>query len=87
MLSHGNFLALLKFRVNSNDTVLAEHIEKGAKNSSYTSSGIQNQLITILGYHIRRKILDQVQKAPRFTIIAREVTDTSNKEQLSIVVR
>ena len=31
VLSYGSFLALLKFRVNSSDTVLAEHIEKGDK--------------------------------------------------------
>ena len=68
-------------------TVLAENIEKGAKNASYTSSDIQNQLITILSDHIRRKILDQVQKVPWLTIIADEVTDTSNREKLSIVVR
>ena len=57
------------------DTVLAELLEKGARNASYTSSCIQNQLIEILGGYVRRKILDQVQLAPWFIVIADEVTD------------
>ena len=67
--------------------MLAEHMEKGARNASYASPCIQNQLIKIQGDNVRRKILDQVQQSPWFTVIADEVTDSSNKEQLSIVLR
>ena len=45
---------------------------------------IQNQIIHVLGDHIQRKILLRVQTAQCFTMIADEVADCSNKEQLCI---
>ena len=66
---------------------MAEHLGKARRNAMYTSPGIQNQLIDILGDHVRGKILNRVKKAQFFSVIADEVTDCSNKEQLSLVVR
>ena len=83
----GNFWALLHFRVAAGDTVLGDHLERSAKNAIYTSPDIQNQIIEILGHNVRHKILSKVHKAQFFTIIADEVTDCSNKEQLGIVLR
>ena len=40
--NHGNFLALLKFRVDAGDTVLGEHLATSARNATYTSPVIQN---------------------------------------------
>ena len=56
-------------------------------NSTYTSSTIQNEIISIIGDHIRSSIIDNVKRARWFTVIADEVTDVSNKEQLSLVLR
>ena len=53
----------------------------------YTSPDMQNQIINIIGDCIQQTILHQVQQAQFFTIIADEITDTSNKEQLSVVLR
>ena len=86
-LNHGNFWALIKFRIEAGDTILANHLAAAGRNATYTSSIIQNQLISVLGDHIRGKILSKVMKAQWFTVIADEVTDISNKEQLSIVLR
>ena len=36
---------------------------------------------------IRQKILDRVKRAVWYTVIADEVTDVSNKEQLNVVLR
>ena len=47
--NHGNFQALLKFRCESSDTVLADHLKNCAKNASYRSKTIQNDIIVILG--------------------------------------
>ena len=85
--SLGNFWALLQFRVAAGDVALAEHLGKARRNAMYTSPGIQNQLIDILGDHVRGKILNRVKKAQFFSVIADEVTDCSNKEQLRLVVR
>ena len=48
---------------------------------------IQNQMIIICGYIIRNKLLEKIQKAGFFSVIADEATDTANDEQLSISIR
>ena len=83
-MNHGNFLALLRFRVQAGDCVLGEHLETAAKNARYTSKTVQNEMITISGNIIRRKILQMVKRAGFFSVIADEATDVANDEQLSI---
>ena len=87
VIGHGNFWALLQFRVGSGDDVLAKHLDKEARNAAYTSADIQNQLLAVIGDHIQGQILCRVSQAVGFTIVADEVTDISNKEQLSLVLR
>ena len=48
---------------------------------------IQNQLVDVAADQIRQKILDRMKRAVWYTVIADEVTDISNKEQLSVVLR
>ena len=52
-----------------------------------TSYRIQNQILNILGNTVVQKIVHRVRDATYFTVIADEVTDSSNKEQLSLVLR
>lgn len=52
--NHGNFLALLQFRVQAGDRVLEEHLKTAAANALYTSKTVQNQMIAICGDIIRR---------------------------------
>ena len=85
--NHGNFWALLQFRVDAGDLVLRDHLANTPRNAMYTSPDIQNQIVDILGDHIQEKILLKVRKAQLFTIIADEVTDCSNREQLGLVLR
>ena len=85
--NHGNFWALLQFRVLAGDLALKEHLATAPKNATYTSPDIQNQVIDIVGDHILEKILSKVKKAQFFTLIADEVTDCSNKEQLGLALR
>ncbi len=87
VIGHGNFWALLQFRVGLGDDVLAKHLDKAARNAAYTSADIQNQLLAVIGDHIQGQILCRVSQAVGFTIVADEVTDISNKEQLSLVLR
>lgn len=85
--NHGNFWALLHFRVDAGDTVLGNHLATASRNATYTSGNVQNQLIDIIGSQIRGKILVRVKNAGWYSVIADEVTDVSNKELLSIVLR
>ena len=84
---HSNFWALLKFRIAAGDLILRDHLANAPRNAMYTSPDIQNQILDILGDHVREKILLKVRQAQAFTLIADEVTDCANKEQLSLVLR
>ncbi len=41
----------------------------------------------MLSDQVRQQVIDKVKAATWFTVIADEVTDVSNKEQLSLVLR
>lgn len=45
----GNFKALLKFRSESGDLTLKDHLERAPKNATYISKTIQNELIEVTG--------------------------------------
>ena len=64
--------------------MLAHHFKDTSKNATYTSKTIQNQII---GNHIRDKILSEIKEAKYYSILCDEVSDVSNKEQVSIVIR
>eukprot|EP00731_Ephydatia_muelleri_P012055 Em0006g949a len=85
--NHGNFLALLKFRIQAGDTMLQDHLLNSAGNALYTSKTIQNELITICGDLLLNAILKKVRTTRFFSIIADEATDAANDEQLSICIR
>ena len=81
----GTLLALLDYSVRSGNSTLAKHFEVAAKNATYTSKTIQNQLIGIIGDFIRDKFIEEIKTAKFYSILCDDVTDVSNKEQLSIV--
>ena len=82
----GNFIEMLKFRAE-NDHVLAEHLQGAPRNATYTSKTIQNEMIDVIGTTIQSDILKEIKGAKYYSIMADEVTDCSNKEQLSLSVR
>uniref|UniRef100_A0A2S2QIH3 Repressor of the inhibitor of the protein kinase n=1 Tax=Sipha flava TaxID=143950 RepID=A0A2S2QIH3_9HEMI len=83
----GNFRALLRFRVDSGDTTLGEHLKNGPRNSLYTSPGIQNDIISICGEIIKSKIVQRVNAAECFSVLADETTDIGRIEQMSVCLR
>ena len=87
LANHGNFMALLQFRIQAGDMVLSEHLQTAGGNAVYTSKTIQNEIIEICGNLITQQILDNIKEALFFSIIADEATDVANKEQLSISIR
>lgn len=78
---------LLAFRVDAGDNILKEHIETAAKNAVYTSHRTQNELVSIAGKIIQRKVVNNVKLATCYAILADESADISGTEQLSIGVR
>ena len=83
----GNFIALLRFRAESGDQVLADHLGTAPNNALYTSKTIQNEIIGICGSIIRSAILGRVQNAVHYSLLADEAADISNKEQLAVCLR
>ena len=77
----------MKFRIKAGDTTLGEHLSTASQNVTYISNTIQNQIINVLADQVRQNIIQKVQAAKWYTVIADEVTDVSNKEQLSIMFR
>jgi len=89
-VNKGNFKALLQFRADAGDTTLKSHIELCARNASYTSKVTQNDLLVCVKEFIQRHIVNEINKqsiGPYFGFQCDEVTDSSNWEQLGIVVR
>lgn len=87
-INPGNFKVLLKFRVDSGDKLLEDHLETGPWNASYTSKTIQNEIISIIGETIQNKILNEVCEGGKvFSVIADEARDISNKEQMPLIIR
>lgn len=84
----GNFRALLKFRVDSGDDLLKDHLENAPKNATYISNTIQNEIIVIVGELFQKKILEDVHAGSNvFALIADESRDCSNKEQMALIIR
>ena len=79
--NQGNYIELVHFRAETDE------VKNAPRNALYTSKTIQNSLIEVVRQHNLRDILSEVNQAKYYTIIADEVTDLSNKEQLSLALR
>ncbi|KAJ8871752.1 hypothetical protein PR048_028089 [Dryococelus australis] len=81
----GNFRALLKFRIDAGDEILASHIGLCDKNASYISKTTQNEIIRCCGDIITEKKFAKIKNTKYFTIMADETTDISINEQLAMI--
>ena len=77
-------LAILNYRVSGGDKYLEKHLESYSKNASYISKTTQNESIQCCGEIIKKNLLQDIKK-PIFSVA--EASDTSNKEQMSLVPR
>jgi len=83
----GNFRSLLRMRYNCGDKNLIHHVQNLAKNATYFSPDIQNELIETCGTLIQQKIVEDVKTAKYFSVLLDETTDISTKEQVSLCLR
>ncbi len=82
----GNFIQLVQFRAE-NDDVLRTYLETAPRNALYTSKTIQNKMISVIASAILDNLIQEIKDAKYFSILADEVTDCSNLEQVSFVIR
>ena len=59
----------------------------GPRNATYTSAGIQNSILKILGDIVRNIVCNGVIEAGMFSLLVDETKDLSKKEQVSIILR
>ena len=83
----GSFLELTLFRVAAGDEILKKHILKAPSNAKYMPKTIQNELICLRGGEIATGITSEVKESRVLSILADEVRDCSNTEQMSFVIR
>ena len=57
------------------------------KTNKYTSPQIQNELIQLMSIKVLLEIAASIHQARYFALVADEVTDSSNKEQLVVCFR
>ena len=79
-----NFLQLLLLRSVDDPSILS-FLQR--KTDKYTSPQIQNELLKIMALQVLRQITDLIQKAQYYTLMADEVTDISNREQVAVCMR
>ena len=81
----GNFQALLDFRVDSSDEVLKQHFQSAPRNATYRSKRIQNELISFFAEALNTQ--EEIRDAKFYSILADEVKDCSNREQMPVIIR
>lgn len=85
--NEGNFRALLQLRIRAGDQNLKNHLENCGENASYISPNMQNEIISACNEYIRGIIVQRVNAAKCFSVLADETTDVSSVEQMSLCVR
>ena len=82
----GNFRSLLRLLFRKSP-LLWEKMQNAPKNASYHSPEVQNEIADAAGRIIRNKLVDRVNNARCFSVLADETADISGIEQLSLCVR
>ncbi|KAJ8889025.1 hypothetical protein PR048_008519 [Dryococelus australis] len=81
--NEGNFRELFRFREDSGDLVLSNHLKNSSSNATYICWRTQNEIISC-GKIITSKVDEQVNSAKCFSIFCDETTDIATKEQMSL---
>ena len=79
-----NFVQLMKLR-EIDDSNVRKHLDQST--DKYTCHQIQDEMIRIIALHTLRNISADFQAATYYSIMADEVTDASNREQVVICLR
>ncbi|XP_017473157.1 PREDICTED: zinc finger MYM-type protein 1-like [Rhagoletis zephyria] len=72
---YGTFRALLRFKIKSGDRELKKHITNSAKNATYLSPEMQNEIIQTASDIVTEKIINKVYNTDCFSILGDETMD------------
>lgn len=85
----GNFLGLIKLLAKF-DPVLKVHVDQIQEeklHTHYLGKNTQNELIELMGNHVKGTILNQIRESKYYSIILDCTRDVSRTEQMSLVLR
>ena len=80
----GNFIQLLYLR-SEDDPSIRRYLQKAT--DKYSSRHIQNELLQVMALKVTREIASAIRTASYYTLMADEVTDASNREQVVVCIR
>ena len=83
-MEESNLIQLLRLRAEDNPRV-SDWL--GKSSNKYTSPENQNEILQIMANHVLQKMLLSIRASPYLALMVDEATDSSNKEQLTIVIR
>ncbi|XP_050513305.1 52 kDa repressor of the inhibitor of the protein kinase-like [Diabrotica virgifera virgifera] len=86
-INEGNFRELLKFRIQSGDLELKNHLEQSSARATFISKTSQNELINSFGEEILDVIISRIKEANFYSIIFDETTDIAHISQMTLVAR
>ena len=81
--NHGNFRALLNFRVDAGDNVLGDHLTTASKNATYTSCVIQNQVIDVVAPILHSLLNPPSRISKSATVSARVICSKRRRADIS----
>ena len=81
---NGNLQQLLRMKAEE-DPNLAQWLKR--KENVYTSPDIQNEVVRVMGNQVLREVAKDLQDSPFLTVMADETIDSSNREQVTLIVR
>ena len=81
---NSNFIQLLHLR-SIDDSKILEYL--ASKTDKYTSHQVQNEMLQVMALRILREICDLIRGAAFYSIMADEVTNSSNREQVVVCLR
>ncbi|KAH9378836.1 hypothetical protein HPB48_013802 [Haemaphysalis longicornis] len=87
VVNEGNFRELLRFRMESGDKELEEHLSGSFSRETYVSKTTQNEVISCRGAEMSAIIIKRVQDSIMYSIMFDETTDVAHDSQLALVLR
>lgn len=87
---NGNYLGIIEL-IAEYDNFLGEHIKKhgnsGSGHVSYLSSTICEEIINLMGKHVREDIISRIKKSKYFSISLDSTSDEGHVDQLTLTFR